>query len=68
MRVDPANTRKLTVEELENNRIVKAFFGGPNEVAIYEHVNKCNVDNKEINYPRNAWSQVKKKETGGGRG
>ena len=49
MRVDPAKTRQLTAEELQNNRIVKAFFGGPNEVAIYEHINKCNVDNKEIN-------------------
>ena len=58
MRVDPLKTRKLSSEELQNNRIVKAFFGGPDEVSIYEHVNKCIVEDKGINFPRNAWTQV----------
>lgn len=59
MQVPLTSTRKLSTSELQNNRIVKTFFSSdPDEVSIYEHLNKVSVPDTSINYPRNAWSQV----------
>lgn len=59
MRVSPEQKRMLPLDEVGKNRVVKAFFQGPEDVRLYEHVNKDPTPkDKTINFPRNCWNQI----------
>lgn len=59
MRVTPEQKRQLPLEEASKNRVVKAFFSGPEDVILYDHVGKNpNPSDKTMNSPRNCWNQI----------
>lgn len=58
MKVSPDQKRRLSIEEASKNRVVKAFFTGPDDVILYDHVQKALPNDKTINHPRNCWNQI----------
>ena len=58
MKVSPDQKRQLTSEEVSKNRVVKAFFSGPDDVILFDHKKRSEVSDKTINFPRNCWNQL----------
>jgi len=58
MKVAPEQKRRLSEEEASKNRVVRAFFSGPNDVILYDHAKKEIPSDKSINSPRNCWNQI----------